>query len=86
MNFGDLVTRQGAIDNPPKTPFVLGYEVSGVVEGLGENTDRFDVSVHIFDYYIRLHKTISIYICVNWILPSIKRLFSQLEPLKKKKK
>ena len=43
MNFGDLVTRQGAIDNPPKTPFVLGNELAGEVEALGENTDRFQV-------------------------------------------
>jgi len=37
------MVRQGAIDNPPKTPFTLGFECSGEVEVLGENVERFQV-------------------------------------------
>ena len=47
VNFADLTVRQGAIDNPPKTPFTMGFECSGEVEALGENVDSFEV-LHIF--------------------------------------
>lgn len=36
--------RQGTIDNPPKPPLVPGFECSGIVESVGENTERFEVS------------------------------------------
>ena len=39
----DLMVRQGVIDNPPKTPFTMGFELAGEVEALGENTSRFAV-------------------------------------------
>lgn len=31
--------RQGAIDNQPKTPFILGFECAGEVEAIGENVE-----------------------------------------------
>ncbi|KFM66420.1 Synaptic vesicle membrane protein VAT-1-like protein, partial [Stegodyphus mimosarum] len=31
LNFLDLMVRQGAIDNPPKTPFIMGFECAGTV-------------------------------------------------------
>ncbi|ELT93748.1 hypothetical protein CAPTEDRAFT_162708 [Capitella teleta] len=43
VNFADLMVRQGAIDNPPKTPFTMGSECSGEVEALGENVEGFQV-------------------------------------------
>ncbi|XP_041078399.1 synaptic vesicle membrane protein VAT-1 homolog-like [Polyodon spathula] len=43
LNFLDLMVRQGNIDNPPKTPLVPGFECSGIVEALGENTKGFEV-------------------------------------------
>lgn len=36
--------RQGTIDNPPKPPLVPGFECSGIVESVGENTKGFEVS------------------------------------------
>lgn len=35
--------RQGNVDNPPKTPLVPGFECSGIVEAVGENTKGFEV-------------------------------------------
>ncbi|RXM27274.1 Synaptic vesicle membrane protein VAT-1 homolog-like [Acipenser ruthenus] len=45
LNFLDLMVRQGNIDNPPKTPLVPGFECSGIVEALGENTKGFELNV-----------------------------------------
>ena len=45
MNFQDLMVRQGAVDNPPKTPFAMGFECAGEVEGLGDNVQGFKVSL-----------------------------------------
>lgn len=44
LNFQDLMVRQGAIDSPPKTPFILGFECSGDIEQVGENVKDFQVS------------------------------------------
>lgn len=44
LNFLDLMVRQGTIDNPPKPPLVPGFEVSGIVESVAENTAGFEVS------------------------------------------
>ncbi len=43
LNFLDLMVRQGTIDNPPKPPLVPGFECSGIVESVGENTTGFEV-------------------------------------------
>lgn len=37
------MVRQGALDSPPKTPFILGFECSGDVEQVGENVKNFKV-------------------------------------------
>lgn len=37
------MVRQGSIDNPPKLPIVPGFECSGIVESVGENTAGFEV-------------------------------------------
>jgi NADPH:quinone reductase-like Zn-dependent oxidoreductase len=39
------MVRQGAIDSPPKTPFILGFECSGEIEEIGEGVEDFKVSV-----------------------------------------
>lgn len=43
LNFQDLMVRQGAIDSPPKTPFILGFECAGEVEDIGEGVTDFKV-------------------------------------------
>jgi len=49
LNFSDLMVRQGVIDNPPKTPFTMGFELAGEVEALGEHTSRFEVETDGLD-------------------------------------
>lgn len=44
LNFLDLMVRQGTIDNPPKPPLVPGFECSGIVEAVGENSEGFEVN------------------------------------------
>jgi NADPH2:quinone reductase len=41
LNFADLFVREGVYPNTPKTPFVPGLEISGVVESAGSSASRF---------------------------------------------
>jgi NADPH:quinone reductase-like Zn-dependent oxidoreductase len=43
INFLDLQTQQGIINDLPKLPFVPGYECSGKIVYLGSNTTGFDI-------------------------------------------
>ncbi|XP_037774943.1 synaptic vesicle membrane protein VAT-1 homolog-like [Penaeus monodon] len=44
VNFHDVITRLGLCDAPPiKTPFILGSECAGVVEGVAEGVAEFQV-------------------------------------------
>jgi NADPH:quinone reductase-like Zn-dependent oxidoreductase len=40
LNFADILARQGLYPDGPKKPCVMGYEVSGVVESVGEAVDE----------------------------------------------
>lgn len=40
------MVRQGAIDSPPKCPFILGFECAGDIEQVGEGVEDFQVSIH----------------------------------------
>ncbi len=40
INFADILARQGLYPDAPKLPMVLGYEVSGRVESVGEDADK----------------------------------------------
>jgi len=39
LNFADILARQGLYPDGPKKPCVMGYEVAGIVEALGEDVD-----------------------------------------------
>jgi NADPH:quinone reductase-like Zn-dependent oxidoreductase len=41
INFADTMARVGLYPDAPKTPCVLGYEVAGEIESLGEGVDGF---------------------------------------------
>src|SRR4051812_22862971 len=41
VNFADLMARQGLYPDAPDLPAVLGYEVAGEVEGVGEGVEDF---------------------------------------------
>src|SRR5215467_10275533 len=36
LNFADILSRQGLYPDSPPKPCVMGYEVSGVIEAVGE--------------------------------------------------
>src|SRR6266566_4501618 len=39
LNFADILARQGLYPDGPAKPCVMGYEVAGIVESVGENVD-----------------------------------------------
>ncbi|CAF1032331.1 unnamed protein product [Didymodactylos carnosus] len=43
LNFADLMRRQGIYSPAPKTPYVPGFEASGIVEAVGTNVKNFSV-------------------------------------------
>lgn len=51
LNFQDLIVRQGAIDSPPKTPFILGFECAGEIEQIGEGVTNFKVCIDICSFF-----------------------------------
>src|SRR4029079_9731833 len=40
LNFADILARQGLYPDGPAKPCVMGYEVAGTVESVGESVDR----------------------------------------------
>ncbi|XP_053176882.1 synaptic vesicle membrane protein VAT-1 homolog-like [Scomber japonicus] len=50
LNFLDLMVRQGTIDSPPKPPLVPGFECSGIVESVGENTKGFEIGDRVMAF------------------------------------
>jgi NADPH:quinone reductase-like Zn-dependent oxidoreductase len=40
LNFADILARQGLYPDAPKKPCVMGYEVAGLVESVGEEVDQ----------------------------------------------
>jgi NADPH:quinone reductase-like Zn-dependent oxidoreductase len=48
INFADTLARVGLYPDAPKTPCVLGYEVAGEIESLGEGVTDFAVGDRVF--------------------------------------
>ncbi|MBX3193173.1 MAG: zinc-binding dehydrogenase [Labilithrix sp.] len=48
INFADLMARVGLYPDAPKIPCVVGYEVSGVVDAIGEGVTRVAVNDRVF--------------------------------------
>jgi NADPH:quinone reductase-like Zn-dependent oxidoreductase len=40
LNFADILARQGLYPDGPPKPCVMGYEVSGMIEAVGEDVDK----------------------------------------------
>ncbi len=40
LNFADILARQGLYPDGPRKPCVMGYEVAGVIETVGEDVDH----------------------------------------------
>jgi len=40
LNFADILSRQGLYPDSPPKPCVMGYEVSGVIEGAGDGVEN----------------------------------------------
>lgn len=47
LNFAEVMARQGMYPDAPKTPCVVGYEVSGVIEALGEGVSGYAVGERV---------------------------------------
>src|SRR3954471_16328610 len=41
INFADLMARQGIYPDAPDLPAILGYEVAGEIEDVGDDVDEF---------------------------------------------
>ncbi|HEX4896437.1 MAG TPA: medium chain dehydrogenase/reductase family protein [Solimonas sp.] len=48
INFADVLARQGLYPDAPKLPCVVGYEVSGVVDAVGEGVDERWIGKDVF--------------------------------------
>lgn len=47
INFADLLARMGLYPDAPKIPCVVGYEVAGRVDALGEGITEFQIGQHV---------------------------------------
>ena len=43
LNFADILARQGLYPDGPRKPCVMGYEVSGIIEAVGDEVDPGDI-------------------------------------------
>src|SRR5580698_7306700 len=48
INFADLMARVGLYPDAPKIPCVVGYEVSGTIDQVGDGVSEFHVGDRVF--------------------------------------
>src|SRR5690349_7352890 len=48
INFADVMARQGLYEDAPDTPCVVGYEVAGVIDAVGEGVEAPAVGDRVF--------------------------------------
>lgn len=48
INFADILARKGLYPDAPKPPCVVGYEVSGVIESVGQGVDSSKIGHPVF--------------------------------------
>jgi synaptic vesicle membrane protein VAT-1 len=48
INFADILARKGLYPDAPKPPCVVGYEVSGVIESVGQGVDASKIGTSVF--------------------------------------
>jgi NADPH:quinone reductase-like Zn-dependent oxidoreductase len=48
VNFADHLARVGLYPDAPKPPMVVGYEVSGIIEAVGDDVDQARVGERVF--------------------------------------
>lgn len=48
INFADILARKGLYPDAPKPPCVVGYEVSGVIESVGQGVDASKIGRPVF--------------------------------------
>ncbi|MEP7123314.1 MAG: medium chain dehydrogenase/reductase family protein [Byssovorax sp.] len=47
LNFAEVMARQGLYPDAPKTPFVAGYEASGIIDAVGEGVTGLAVGMRV---------------------------------------
>src|SRR5690242_15015116 len=47
VNFADIMARLGVYPDAPKPPSVVGYEVSGIVDAVGDDVERHRVGARV---------------------------------------
>ncbi len=47
LNFAEVMARQGLYPDAPRTPFVAGYESSGVIDALGDGVTGLEVGARV---------------------------------------